>query len=143
PFRILVQVAAAPLEQDNELAHILQIQPHADTVQRHLADIGAHVQDAGLLHFEADTLLVRRRDPYLQFFLFFHSNSGSFPGDLSGGIPAARFFRSSRTEGRSLLSVPSISSSTSAPSWEGPLSILRAASSSARRALFSASSASC
>ena len=46
PFRVLVQVGAAPLEQDDELAHIYQVQPHADTVQSHLADIGAHVQDA-------------------------------------------------------------------------------------------------
>lgn len=58
PFCILVQVGAAPLEQDNRLAHIRQVQLHTDTVQSHLADIGTHVQDAGLLHLGADAFLI-------------------------------------------------------------------------------------
>jgi len=68
PLSVLVQIIRTPLEHGNKLAHILQIQPDTDSVQRHLADIGTHIQNASVLHFEFYPLLVLRRDADFQFF---------------------------------------------------------------------------
>ena len=38
-------------EHDSKLAQILQVQPDADSVQRRLTNIGAHVQNASVLRF--------------------------------------------------------------------------------------------
>ena len=57
-LRILVQIVTALAEQVNQFLHIGKIQVHAVPVQCHLADIGAHVRNAKLLHLHPDPFLV-------------------------------------------------------------------------------------
>lgn len=46
------QIIRASLEHGNNLANILQAQSGTNPVQRHPADIGTHIQNAGVFRFE-------------------------------------------------------------------------------------------
>jgi hypothetical protein len=66
---VLLQIIVASLEQDDKLAHIFQIHPDADTVQRHLADIGAHVQNSGIFNLDFYSFYLFRRKVKFQFLI--------------------------------------------------------------------------
>lgn len=78
---VLIQIIRTSPEHDGKLAHILQVQPDTDTVQRHLADISAHIQNTGVRHFHFYPFLILRGDANFQFFSpFTHCDiGGKFP----------------------------------------------------------------
>jgi len=67
-FSNLIDIVRSRMQIPAALFQFRDLQIYGVTINTHLADIGAHVQNTGILHFEFYPLLVLRRDADFQFF---------------------------------------------------------------------------
>ena len=86
PLCVLIQIIGASLEHDNELAYFHQIQLDTNSIQRHLADLGAHIQNTGILHFQLYPFLVLRGTANFQFFSPFAHWFWFLPSQIKSAI---------------------------------------------------------